>query len=217
MKFSARAAAVALTACAGMAAGASSAAAAAMTPQQVEAAEQAAADTRVPFALPLGGAVQSVTGEASLAGLQGSVPVPVVPPSPQQQDTHSVLPDPLVPPLGSSHGTPELDLTAPLAGGDGSIKQDGLGIAVPQAPLKAVGAAASLGDPITYTPAGAHGAPADEVIDLDRLEPALTAPRLQSSPSGLVTLDQRSAQQPIGRSVQDLLATTTATAQELGG
>lgn len=217
MKFSARATAVALTACAGIAAAAGTAAATALNPQQLEAAEQNAAGTRVPFDLPLTGALRTVTGDTSMAGLHGSLPgMPLVPPSAVHHETHSLLPNPLVPPLRAADGTPELNLTAPLVGGDGTLRQDGIMASLPQAPLKAVGGAASLGEPITYSGA-TSSAPADEVIDLGKLAPALTPPRVQSAPNGMVTLDQRSTERPIGRTVQDFLATATATAQELSG
>jgi hypothetical protein len=213
MNFSVRAAVVALTACAGMGAAVQSAAAVAMTPAQLEAAEQSAATTRVPFDLPLGGAVQSVTGDSSLAGLHGSLPgMPLVPPTPASTDSHDLLPDPLVPPLGSAHGTPDLDLAAPLGGADGEGSDDGLVASLPEAPLRATGVAATLGHPITWSKDDPDAVPQ---IDVDRLAPALTTPQVESSPTGHITLDQRGTQRPLDRTVTDFLATTTATAQDL--
>jgi hypothetical protein len=212
MNFSVRAAVVALTACAGMGAVAQSAAAVAMTPAQQEAAEQSAATSRVPFDLPLGGAVQSVTGDHSLAGLNGSLPgMPVVPPSPASGDSHNLLPDPLVPPLGAAHGTPALNLVAPALGGDGTVRPNGLVASLPEAPVEAMGAAATLGHPITWS----QDPKAGPQIDLDRLAPALTTPEVESSPTGYVTLDQRTTNRPLDRTVTEFLTTTTATAHEL--
>ena len=212
MNFSVRAAVVALTACAGMGAAVQSAAAVAMTPAQLDAAEQSAAATRVPFDLPLGGAVQSVTGDSSLAGLHGSMPgMPVVPPT-STQDGGTLLPDPLVPPLGAAHESPDLSLVAPLVGGDGSMKDDGLMASLPEAPVDAQGVAATLGHPIIWSKEDPQAVPQ---IDVDRLAPALTTPRLESSPTGYVTLDQRTMNRPLDRTVTEFLTTATATAQEL--
>jgi hypothetical protein len=212
MNFSVRAAVVALTACAGVGAAVGSAAAVAMTPAQLEAAEQSAAATRVPFDLPLGGAVQSVTGDASLAGVHGSMPgMPLVPPSAPSADSPNLLPDPLVPALDGAHSTPELSAVAPMVGGDGSV-DDGLMASLPQAPVDAKGVAASLGHPITYTQDDPNAVPQ---VDLSRLAPALTSPQVESSPTGYITLDQRTTQRPLDRTVSEFLDTTAATAQVL--
>ncbi|MHA6762336.1 hypothetical protein [Streptacidiphilus sp. PAMC 29251] len=185
-------------------------AAPAVSTDRLEAAEQSAAATRVPFDLPLGGAVQSVTGDSSLAGLHGTLPgMPIVPPSPVTKETDSLLPDPLVPALGTAHGTPELELVGPALGGDGSVRPNGLVASLPEAPVKAVGAAASLGRPITSSKG-------DEAIDLTRLQPAVTSPQVQTSPSGFVSLDQRTMNRPLDQTVNEFLTTATATAQELG-
>ncbi|MFC1410592.1 hypothetical protein ACEZCY_17300 [Streptacidiphilus sp. N1-12] len=209
MKFSARAAVVALTACAGLGAAVQTTAAAAVNPDRLEAAEQAAAATRVPFDLPLGSAVQSVTGDASSAGLHGSMSgLPIVPPSPVVKESHSLIPDPLLPALGSPPATPDLNLVAPVVGGDGSLQPDGLVMSLPQAPMKAVGAAASVGQPITATGG-------DEVVDLTRLQPSVTSPQVETAPSGFISLDQRTMNRPLDRTVDEFLTTAAATAQVL--
>jgi hypothetical protein len=59
------------------------------------------------------------------------------------------------------------------------------------------------------------GGPARETIDLTRLQPQLTSPQLVSDPTALLTMDQRSTQRPVGRTLGDFVATAKATAQEL--
>ncbi|MFC1418348.1 hypothetical protein [Streptacidiphilus cavernicola] len=190
-----------------------SAEAVALTPAQATAAEQAAAATRVPFDLPLSGAVQSVTGDASPAGLHGSMPgLPIVPPDTTGSAGDSLLPDPLVPPLTAADRSPDLSLVAPLVGGDGAVREDGLAATLPSAPVDARGVAATLGHPVIWSKQDPQAEPQ---IDLDRLAPALTTPRVESSPTGYITLDQRTTNRPLTRTVSEFLATTTATAQDL--
>jgi hypothetical protein len=225
MKFSARATVVALAACAGMGAAAQTAAATPMSPEQVGAAEKAASLTRVPFNIPLSGVVSQVTGETSGSGLHGSLPgMPVTGPPTAPRNTHDLLPDPLVPALGAAQSTPDVVLTAPAPGGDGSVSDGGLVAALPSVPMKLVGATASLGHPLTWTPstsqAASNGKPSasgSEQLDLSRVAPTLTEPQFHSAPSGSISLDQRTMDRPIDRTVSEFLTTATATAQDLKG
>ncbi|MEZ0091500.1 hypothetical protein [Streptacidiphilus sp. EB129] len=178
--------------------------------------EQGAAASRVPIDLPLGTAVQTVTGEGSLDGVHGSVPgMPLVPPSPQTNDPQALLPDPLVPPLSSAHGSPDLHVLGPAPGGDGSVRPGGLAVSLPEAPVRAVGAAASLGKPLTLP--GGVGSTQGPQLDLAHLDPKLSAPRLESAPTGSVTVDQSGAKGHVGHTVKDFLDTAAGMAQELRG
>jgi hypothetical protein len=223
MKFSPRVSVVALLACAGVAGGAQVATAAAMTPDQAGAAEAAAAGTRVPFDVPLGSGLAPLTGAASTTAVQGSLPgLPLQGPAQGGvRDEHSLLPQPLVPALQAADETPDLHLLAPAAAGNGTVKPNGVDVSLPKAPIKASGSAASLGAPLTWSgtvprpgtvPAGDAEQPQ---IDLTKLQPQLTSPQLASNPAALLTLDQRSTQRPLDRTVADFLSTANATAQEL--
>jgi hypothetical protein len=223
MKFSPRVSVVALLACAGVAGGAQVATAASMTPDQAGAAEAAAAGPRVPFDIPLGSGLAPLTGATTSTAVQGSLPgLPVQGPAQGgARDEHALLPQPLVPALQAADETPDLHLLAPAAAGDGTVKPNGVDLSLPKAPIKAVGSAASLGAPLTWSgtvprpgtvPAGG---PARETIDLTRLQPQLTSPQLVSDPTALLTMDQRSTQRPVGRTLGDFVATAKATAQEL--
>jgi hypothetical protein len=222
MKFSPRVSVVALLACAGVAGGAQIAAAAAMTPEQAKAAEAAAAETRVPFGIPLGTGLAGLTGAASTTAVQGSLPgLPLQGPAQGgARDEHSLLPQPLVPALQAADETPDLHLLAPAAAADGTVKPNGLDLSLPKAPIKASGSAASLGAPLTWSgkvprPGSAPAADEQERIDLTKLQPQLTSPQLASNPEAFLTLDQRSTQRPLDRTVADFLSTANATAQEL--
>ncbi|WP_152626359.1 hypothetical protein [Streptacidiphilus carbonis] len=221
MKFSPRVSVVALLAVAGVAGGAQVASATAMTPEQAGAAEAAAAGTRVPFDVPLGSGLAPLTGATTSTAVQGSLPgLPVQSPAQGARDEHALLPQPLVPALQAADQTPDLHLLAPALAGNGSVKPNGVDVSLPKAPLKAVGSAASLGSPLTWSGSVPKPGtvPADtprEQLDLTKLQPQLTSPQLVSDPEAFLSLDQRATQRPMGRTVGDFLATAKATAQEL--
>jgi hypothetical protein len=218
MKLTVRAAAVAAAVCASAGSGAGIASAAALTPGQTEAVEQAAAHTQVPFAVPLDGAVQPlVGGTTGTAGVSGSLPAaPVVPPSPQSPDGRQVLPDPLVPALNTTRVTPGLAASAPLSGLDGAQRSGVLGVALPSAPLKAVGTAVSLGRPLAYRESVTRAAdPGGMGLDLARLDPSVSEPQVQTEPSGWVNLDQGNGHQHLLQDVQDFVSTTRAVVEYL--
>jgi hypothetical protein len=224
MKLSARAAILAVLATSGVGAGISAAAATPLTPAQIGAAEQQAADTRVPLNVPLATAMTVLTGDTSHAGLHGSLPAsPLDASAPADRDPHALLPDPLVAPLTVAHRTPDLGLSAPLpaAGTAGKLlKQDAASVTLPETLMDAHGVAASLGKPLTYAGDPSGAGTEQSRLDLTRLNPALIGPKVQSAPSGAVDVDQRAAgqQQPTsGTSAADLLATAAATATALGG
>jgi hypothetical protein len=218
MKLSVRAAAVAAAVCASAGSGAGIASATALTPAQTEAVEHAVAQSQVPFAVPLDGAVQPlVGGTTGTAGVSGSLPAaPVVPPSPQSTDGHQILPDPLVPALNTTQVTPGLAASAPLSGVDGNQRSGVLGIALPSAPLKTVGTAVSLGRPLGYRESVTRSAdPGAMNLNLDRLDPTVSDPQVQTSPSGWVNLDQGNDHQHLLQDLQDFVATTRACVEYL--
>jgi hypothetical protein len=214
MNKSLRGTAVALAACAApvlAAVSATSAQAQPLSPQQQEALEQSVGRMEVPFAVPLGSLVQHVTGEHSASGLQGSMPAMPVQPPVESRDQHALIPDPLLPALGSAGRTPELGLTAPMPSADGTVHDGGTRLAVPAAPLKAVSAALGVGHPVTYQGRSLpYEAPTTDTrlpqLDLTRLQPEVTPPRLQGSPGGQLSLDQRTPDANLIQPVQDVVA-----------
>ncbi|MBC3843697.1 hypothetical protein GXW82_36230 [Streptacidiphilus sp. 4-A2] len=220
MNLSARATVIAAAVCASAGMVAGTAAATPLTPAQVDAAEQTAAQEQVPFALPLSEVAQQLTGStASTTGVDGSVPaallLPPSPAAPQSAHDQSLVPDPLVPALNTTRRTPGLGVNAPLAAPlsspDSKAKPNQVELAVPSAPLRTVGSAVSLGHPLTYhqdgTPAAAaaptttdHGA-----IDLGRLNPSVTEPQLHSDPRGRVDLNQDGSRKSLTAGVVQLL------------
>lgn len=218
MKLSARAALLVVLASSGVGAGISAADAATLTPAQISGAEQQAATTRVPMDVPLGSAMTALTGQTSHAGVHGSLPgAPLGAPAPTARDPHSLLPDPLVPPLTAAQGTPGLDLSAPLPAAGDVLRQDAASVALPETLMHANGAAATLGKPLTYTGDQSGRDGQSPQLDLNRLDPALLGPSLQSAPTGDVALDQRATEERPGHSAADLLATTLATTDALRG
>jgi hypothetical protein len=214
MNKSLRGTAVALAACAApvlAAVSATSAQAQPLSPQQQEALEQSVGRMDVPFAVPMGTLVQHVTGQHSDSGLQGSVPALPLQPPVQGRDQHTLIPDPLLPALGSADRTPELGLTAPMPAADGAVHDGGARLAVPAAPLKAVSAALGVGHPVTYQGRSLpYEAPTTDAqlpqLDLTRLQPEVTPPRVQSAPGGQLSLDQRSPDANLIQPVQDVVA-----------
>jgi hypothetical protein len=214
MNKSLRGAATALAACAApvlAAVSATNAQAQPLSPQQQEALEQSAGRMDVPFAVPLGTLVQHVTGRHSDSGLQGSMPaLPLQPPA-QRPSQPTLIPDPLLPALNSADRTPELGLTAPMPSADGTVHDGGARLAVPAAPLKAVSAALGVGHPVTYQGRSLpYEPPTTDLqfpqLDLTRLQPDLTPPRLQSAPGGQLSLDQRTPDANLAKPVEDVVA-----------
>ncbi len=215
MSVTARAAAIAVAACAsvGLAAGVS--AATPLTPAQLEAAQQAASLKQVPFDLPLDGAVGALTGQTtSTSAVSGTLPAaPVLPPSETAPQDHQLLPDPVVPALNTTRGTPGLAVATPVTG----AQQGGsgaLGVALPSAPLRATGAAASLGHPLSYGSAdGRDGT--GPALDLSRLDPTLTEPQVQSTAVGSAGLTPDAGTPSLLRRADTLVAPVGTTMDEL--
>ena len=232
MNLSARATAVAAAVCASAGLAAGTAAATPLTPAQVDAAEQAAAQQQVPFDLPLGAAAKQLTGStAATTGVDGSIPAALLlPPSatPAQATSgaqdQQLVPDPLVPPLNTTQRTPGLGVSAPVAAPlsspDGKAKPNAVDLSLPSAPLRTVGSAVSLGHPLTYHQGETRAlapvaAPAASVpaltprqqgtIDLGRLDPSVSEPQLHTDPHGRVDLDQGGDHKPLTQGVDELL------------
>lgn len=214
MKKSLRGTAVALAACAApvlAAVTATGAQAEPLSPQQQEALEQSVGRMQVPFQVPLGTLVQHVTGRHSESGLQGSMPAMPLQPPVQKGDHHALIPDPLLPSLDSADRTPELGLTAPMPSADGTVHDGGARLAVPSAPLKAVSAALGVGHPVTYEGRSLpYERPTTDMelpkLDLTRLQPEVTPPRVESAPGGQLSLDQRTPDANLIKPVQDVVA-----------
>ncbi|WP_370075728.1 hypothetical protein [Streptacidiphilus sp. MAP12-16] len=184
--------------------------------------EQAASAMQVPFAVPMGPLVHSLTGKDSTASVTGTLPAsPLAPPSAQQVQDHQLIPDPLVPALNTARQTPSVAVSAPVPDADGSPRDGALGMGLPSAPLKAVGSALSLGHPLSWTGPQQGAAAADPSdhsrIDLGDVNPTLTSPELQTAPGGRIDLDQGHSGRPLVGKVSDLLATAAAAGQELKG
>ena len=218
MKLSVRAAAIAAAVCASAGSGAGIASATPLTPGQTEAVEQAVAQTQVPFTVPLDGAFRPLFGETtSTAAVSGSLPAaPVIPPSPDNGPGDQLLPDPLVPALNTTQATPGLTAQAPMSSVDSTDRKGVLGVGLPSVPLKAAGAALSLGHPLQY-----HGTitrsmePEAPGLDLGRLDPSVSEPQLETAPDGFVDLDQGSNHRHLVQDAKDLLSTTAATVDYL--
>jgi hypothetical protein len=219
MNISARAAVAVLAACAAVGMDGAACSAAPLTPAQADGIEQAAAQDSVPFAIPLGGAYQALTGRtASDAGLAGALPAaPVLPPSVAAPQPHEVIPDPLVPALNTTQNTPALVARAPFAVPEDAVGDGRLGVALPSAPLKAAGAALSLGHPLQYRSAArrAVAVPA-QGLQLGDLAPAVTAPQLQSAPDGQVDLQQDASHEHLTQDVNTVVNGVDTIAQGLG-
>jgi hypothetical protein len=235
MNLSARATMVAAAVCASAGLAAGTAAATPLTPAQVDAAEQSAAQEQVPFNLPLGNAAQQLTGStASTTGVDGSVPAALVlPPSTQAPHQDELIPDPLLPPLNTTRQTPGLGVSAPVAAPLSSLgdkaKPNAVDLSVPSAPLRTVGSAVSLGHPLTYHQGGtrsmtrsmapalapAFTPPQQGTVDLGRLDPSVSEPQLHTDPRGRVDLDQGGDHKPLTQGVDELLDSAGSLGQGL--
>jgi len=238
MNLSARATVVAAAVCASAGLAAGTAAATPLTPAQVDAAEQSAAQQQVPFKLPLGDAARQLTGStASTTGVDGSVPAALLlppsaqsAPSAQSPQDQELIPDPLLPPLNTTRQTPGLGVSAPVAAPlsspDSKAKPNSVDLSVPSAPLRTVGSAVSLGHPLTYHQGETRAmAPAAEIpaltppqqgtIDLGRLNPSVSEPQLHTDPRGRIDLDQGGTHKPLTQGVDQLLDSAGALGQGL--
>lgn len=180
----------------------------ALAPQQAHSLEQSAAQQRVPFALPLNGVVQHVTGQPSTAAVQGSVPAALAAPDdsaanqaagapaagPDRPTTQlpadgQLLPDPLVPPLHSADETPQLDASAPLPSTQGSLTDGAMRLGVPASAVHGLGAGLGLGHPISLPTGGGAAGTATRALPeagpaqasgLPQIAPDQLAPSVQS-------------------------------------
>jgi hypothetical protein len=229
MNLSARATVIAAAVCASAGLAAGTAAATPLTPAQAAAAENAAAQEQVPFALPLGGAARELTGStASTTGVEGALPAaPVLPPSSQTAQSGApavqdpqLVPEPLVPALDTTRKTPDLNVSAPLApplsGPDSGAKPNAVDLSLPSAPMRTVGSAVSLGHPLTYHSGAGRGMTPDHgAIDLGNLNPQVSDPQLHTDPRGRLDLDQGGNRKPLTQGVDELIKSAGALTQGL--
>ncbi|MGW6916760.1 hypothetical protein ACWGB8_23480 [Kitasatospora sp. NPDC054939] len=203
MKFSKRAGAMLLAVGAGMVASQGAASAAGLTPEQVGALEDRLATQQVPVEVPLTPLDSRISG-----GIPSSL---VMPPVPAHTTGDALLPERLVPPLGTGKVGPTAKAELPLPIVDEAADLGELLVEAPAAPLRADTPGLGLGKPLALAQDGT-GQLADGSLKVDEVDPRLITGAVQAVPGAKATLGNEDERISVTDSVENLTATTTATA-----
>lgn len=219
MKFSKRTGALLLVAVGASAVAGQGVAAAAgpLSPSQVASLENGLATKSVPFRVPLG----TVSEQAPLLPLggdiQGAVPAsPVLPPVPAERDRHQLMPDRVVPALNFSKVGPSLDTALPLPAVADGVRPGDLSLDAPAAPLKAVGPAVGLGQPLAFAE-GPDGQLKDGSLSTGELDPRFIPAAVSTVPGAKASLGGPDRNLSLTDAAANLLNTTDAAAAESEG
>ncbi|MDH6111137.1 hypothetical protein P3T36_007779 [Kitasatospora sp. MAP12-15] len=218
MKFSKRTGALLLAVGASAIAGQGVAAAAGpLSPSKVQELENGLATKSVPFRVPL----ETVSQAAPLLPLggdiRGAVPAsPVLPPVPATQDRHQLMPDRVVPALNFSKVGPSLETALPLPAVADGVRPGDFSLDAPAAPLKAVGPAVGLGQPVLFNE-GPDGQLHDGSLSAGDLDPHFIPAAVSAVPGAKASLGGSDRHLSLTDAVGDLLTTTDAAAAESAG
>ncbi|MGW4893746.1 hypothetical protein ACWEQL_15995 [Kitasatospora sp. NPDC004240] len=203
MRFSKRAGAMLLAVGAGVVATQGTASAAQPTPGQVGALEEKLATQQVPVDVPL-----SPLGSRISGGVPTSL---VMPPVPAHTTGDALLPDRLVPALGTGKVGPTAKAELPLPLVDDAADLGEVLVDAPAAPLKADTPGLALGKPLALAQDGT-GQLAGGNLKVDEVDPRLITGAVQAVPGAKATLGNEGERISVTDSVENLAATATATA-----
>ncbi|MDH6576787.1 hypothetical protein [Kitasatospora sp. MAP5-34] len=217
MKLSKRAGALLLVAGAGVLAGQGAAAATPMTPGQVAAVENDLATKQVPFEIPLGSATDPLGLLPEGGKISGGVPTSLVmPPVPDANARHQLIPDHVVPALNAGRVGPALQAAVPLPTADRSTNLGDLRLDAPGAPLHTAGPALGLGQPVAMIE-GSSGHPADGDVAFGDIDPRLITGPVQAIPGAKASLGGNDKHLSVDDSLKNLAGSTTGTVSEVLG
>ncbi|MEV6974697.1 hypothetical protein [Kitasatospora sp. NPDC093806] len=203
MRFSKRAGAMLLAVGAGVLASQGAASAAAqLSPEQVGALEDKLATQQVPLDVPLAPLDSRISG-----GIPTSL---VMPPAPGHTTGDALIPERLVPALGTGKVGPTAKAELPLPLLDQGADLGELLLDAPAAPLHADTPGIGLGKPLAYAQDGT-GQLADGRIKVDEIDPRLVTGAVQAVPGAKATLGTEDERISVTDSVDNLATTATAT------
>ncbi|WP_030393799.1 hypothetical protein [Kitasatospora purpeofusca] len=202
MRFSKRAGAMLLAVGAGMLASQGAASAAPVGPEQVGALEEQLATQQVPVDIPLAPLDSRISG-----GIPTSL---VMPPVPAHTTGDALIPERIVPPLGTGRVGPTAKAELPLPLLDQGADLGELLLDAPAAPLHADTPGIGLGKPLSLTKDGT-GQLADGRVKVDEIDPRLVTGAVQAVPGASATLGNEDERISVTDSVDNLATTTTAT------
>ncbi|MEU6231945.1 hypothetical protein [Kitasatospora sp. NPDC047058] len=202
MKFSKRAGAMLLAVGAGMLASPGAASAAVLNPDQVGALEDRLATQQVPVDVPLAPLDSRISG-----GIPTSL---VMPPVPGRTTGTELLPDRLVPALGTGKVGPTAKAELPLPLVDQGADLGEVLLEAPAAPLHADTPGVGLGKPLALAQDGT-GQLADGALKVGEVDPRLITGAVQAVPGAKATLGNEDERISVTDSLEGLAATTTAT------
>ncbi len=212
MKFSKRTGAMLLAVGAGVLASQGAAAAAGITPDQVGALEGRLATGQVPFDIPLGAATEHLGLLPEGGHIHGGIPTSVVMPAvPEKQAGNQLVPERIIPALAGGKVGPELQAALPLPTADRSTDLGDVLLEAPAAPLSLAGPALTLGRPVSYVE-GNSGQLTDGALKFGEIDPQLITAPVQAVPGAKASLGGSDKRISVAESVENLAATTTATA-----
>ncbi|MFF7586851.1 hypothetical protein ACFZCK_05060 [Kitasatospora purpeofusca] len=202
MRFSKRAGAMLLAVGAGMLASQGAASAAPVGPEQVGALEEQLATQQVPVDIPLAPLDSRISG-----GIPTSL---VMPPVPAHTTGDALIPERIVPPLGTGRVGPTAKAELPLPLLDQGADLGELLLDAPAAPLHADTPGIGLGKPLSLAKDGT-GQLADGRVKVDEIDPRLVTGAVQAVPGASATLGNEDERISVTDSVDNLATTTTAT------
>ncbi|MCX5212242.1 hypothetical protein OG689_23655 [Kitasatospora sp. NBC_00240] len=212
MKFSKRAGAMLLAVGAGVLASQGAAAAAGITPDQVGALEGKLATEHVPFDVPLGAATDHLGLLPAGGHLHGGIPTSLLMPAvPEKGQGNQLVPERIIPALAGGKVGPELQAAVPLPTADRSTDLGDLLVDAPAAPLNLAGPALTLGRPVSYVE-GTSGPLTENPLKFGEIDPQLVTAPVQAVPGAKASLGGSDKRISVAESVENLAATTTATA-----
>jgi hypothetical protein len=212
MKLSKRAGAMLLAVGAGVLASQGAAAATGITPDQVGALEGRLATGQVPFDVPLGAATDHLGLLPQGGRLHGGIPTSLVMPAvPEKEQGNQLVPERIIPALSGGKVGPELQAAVPLPTADRSTDLGDLLVDAPAAPLNLAGPALTLGRPVSYVE-GNSGTLTDSALRFGEIDPQLITAPVQAVPGAKASLGGSDKRISVAESVENLAATTTATA-----
>ncbi len=202
MRFSKRAGAMLLAVGAGVLASQGAASAAPVGPEQVGALEDHLATQQVPVDIPVAPLDSRISG-----GIPTSL---VMPPVPAHTTGDALIPERIVPALGTGRVGPTAKAELPLPLVDRGADLGELLLDAPAAPLHADTPGIGLGKPLSLAQDGT-GQLADGRVKVDEIDPRLVTGAVQAVPGASASLGNEDERISVTDSVDNLATTATAT------
>lgn len=187
------------------------------TPGDVAGTEEALSTSTVPFAVPLDGATSRLGLLPQGTRLSGAIPSsPLMPPVPDANAQHQLIPDRIVPALNGGRVGPSLQAEAPLPAATDATQMGALGLDAPAAPVHLAGPAMELGHPLGLSP-DHTGELANGALKVGELDPRVVTGPVQAIPGAKASLGSADKHLSVADSVGNLATTATATTGEVLG